>query len=82
MVSRYLMGSDEQLMLKFQKGSAEAFTELFERYREPIYSFFRRRLQDAARRGARAKGPGASSCGTFRILPKYIGGAMAGCEKP
>jgi RNA polymerase sigma-70 factor (ECF subfamily) len=43
------MTSDEHLMLEFQQGSRDAFTELFERYREPVYGFFRRRLQDAAR---------------------------------
>ena len=43
------MTNDEQLMLAFQAGSNEAFTELFERYREPIYGFFRRRLADPAR---------------------------------
>ena len=43
------MSSDEQLMLEFQRGSGEAFTELFQRYREPIYGFFRRRLSHAAR---------------------------------
>jgi DNA-directed RNA polymerase specialized sigma24 family protein len=41
--------TDEQLMLDFQRGSKEAFTELFARYREPIFGFFRRRLADAAR---------------------------------
>src|SRR5262245_44172091 len=39
-----LMRSDEQLMLEFQAGTAKAFEELFERYRSPIYKFFRRRL--------------------------------------
>ena len=43
------MTSDEQLMLDFQQGSREAFIELFERYREPVYGFFRRRLNEAAR---------------------------------
>jgi RNA polymerase sigma-70 factor, ECF subfamily len=43
------MTSDEQLMLDFQQGSKEAFAELFERYREPVYGFFRRRLRDPAR---------------------------------
>jgi RNA polymerase sigma-70 factor (ECF subfamily) len=43
------MLTDEQLMLEFQRGSKEAFTELFGRYREPIYGYFRRRLADAAR---------------------------------
>lgn len=44
-----VMTSDEQLMLQFQQGAREAFAELFERYREPVYGFFRRRLNDASR---------------------------------
>lgn len=43
------MQTDEELILEFQRGSREAFEELFERYREPIYGFFRRRLNDAPR---------------------------------
>ena len=35
--------SDEHLMLAFSKGSAEPFNELFLRYKQPIYGFFRRR---------------------------------------
>jgi RNA polymerase sigma-70 factor (ECF subfamily) len=42
------MMTDEQLILEFQKGSHEAFTELFLRYREHVYGFFRRRVTDAA----------------------------------
>jgi RNA polymerase sigma-70 factor, ECF subfamily len=38
------MTSDEALMLEFQRGSREAFEELFARYRGPLYGFFRRRL--------------------------------------
>ena len=38
------MISDEGLMLEFQRGSREAFEELYARYREPPYGFFRRRL--------------------------------------
>jgi RNA polymerase sigma-70 factor (ECF subfamily) len=38
--------TDERLMLAFAQGSPEAFTELFHRYRQPIYAFFRRRLSD------------------------------------
>ncbi len=38
------MVSDEALMLEFQRGSRPAFEELFGRYREPLYGFFRRRL--------------------------------------
>jgi RNA polymerase sigma-70 factor, ECF subfamily len=41
--------SDEQLMLDFQQGSREAVAELFCRYRDPIYGFFRRRLYEFAR---------------------------------
>jgi RNA polymerase sigma-70 factor, ECF subfamily len=41
--------SDEQLMLAFSSGSAEAFTELFARYKQPIFGFFRRRVLDRAR---------------------------------
>lgn len=43
------MNSDDQLMLEFQRGSREAFRELFERYRDPLYGFFRRRLENPAR---------------------------------
>jgi RNA polymerase sigma factor (sigma-70 family) len=43
------MISDEALMLDFQRGSREAFDELFARYREPLYGFFRRRLADHGR---------------------------------
>jgi RNA polymerase sigma factor (sigma-70 family) len=38
------MISDEALMLEFQRGSREAFEELFARYREPLFGFFHRRL--------------------------------------
>ncbi len=43
------MISDEALMLEFQGGSREAFEELFTRYREPLYGFFRRRLESKER---------------------------------
>ena len=39
-------GSDEQLMVAFSKGSTEAFHELFFRYKQPLYGFFRRRVAD------------------------------------
>jgi|SRR5271156_1766169 RNA polymerase sigma-70 factor (ECF subfamily) len=42
------MTSDEQLILELQQGSDGAFTELFLRYRERVYAFFRRRMNDAA----------------------------------
>lgn len=38
------MSSDEALMLEFQSGSRAAFEELFARYRDPLYGFFRRRV--------------------------------------
>lgn len=40
--------SDEQLMLAFALGSSDAFSELFRRYKQPVYGFFRRRLADSA----------------------------------
>lgn len=43
------MISDEALMLDFQRGSRESFEELFERYRDPLYGFFRRRLNSPER---------------------------------
>ena len=39
------MTSDEALMLDYQRGSRDAFEELFERYRGPLSGFFRRRVQ-------------------------------------
>ena len=43
------MTTDDHLMIQFQQGSQEAFTELFERYRDVVYGFFRRRLDHPAR---------------------------------
>jgi RNA polymerase sigma-70 factor, ECF subfamily len=43
------MSGDDELMLRFQQGSREAFRELFERYRDPLYGFFRRRLDHPSR---------------------------------
>jgi RNA polymerase sigma-70 factor (ECF subfamily) len=40
--------SDEQLMLAFSQGYADAFSDLFSRYKQPLFGFFRRRLADAA----------------------------------
>lgn len=36
-------------MLEFQRGSRPALEELFARYREPLYGFFRRRLEGKER---------------------------------
>jgi RNA polymerase sigma-70 factor (ECF subfamily) len=38
------MIGDEALMLEFQRGSHEAFAELFARHRDALHGFFRRRL--------------------------------------
>ena len=43
------MPSDEELMLEFQRGSTEAFTELFQRHAQRLYGFFRRRLDHPTR---------------------------------
>ena len=40
--------TDEHLMLAFSRGDTEAFTQLFSRYKQPIFAFFRRRLADPA----------------------------------
>jgi RNA polymerase sigma-70 factor (ECF subfamily) len=41
-------GSDEQLMVAFSRGSTDAFSELFSRYKQPLFGFFRRRVADPA----------------------------------
>src|SRR5690349_8997508 len=41
--------TDEQLMSACRDGSASAFDELFARYRQPVWGYFRRRLFDAGR---------------------------------
>ena len=43
------MQRDEELMMAFQKGSTESFSELFLRYRDPLFGFFRRRLSNRTR---------------------------------
>src|SRR6266700_7659814 len=43
------MITDEALMLEFGQGSREAFEELFARYRQPLFGFFRRRLESRER---------------------------------
>ena len=39
--------SDERLMNAFSQGNADAFNELFRRYQQPIFGFFRRRVAEA-----------------------------------
>ena len=43
------MTTDEALMLACRDGSSSAFGELFGRYRQAIWGYFRRRLPDPAR---------------------------------
>ena len=43
------MVTDESLMLDFQRGSREAFDELFARHRQALYGYFRRRLDSRER---------------------------------
>ncbi len=43
------MPTDEALMMEFQRGSREAFEELFARHRQALYGFFRRRLDSRER---------------------------------
>jgi RNA polymerase sigma-70 factor, ECF subfamily len=62
------MTTDEQLMLDFQRGSEEAFCELFARYRDPIFGFFRRRLDDAARAEELAQ---ETFLGVLRAVVRY-----------
>lgn len=42
------MATDDGLILAFCGGDRAAFDELFERYRDPIWAFFRRRTADPA----------------------------------
>ena len=43
------MTTDEELMLDVRRGEREAFERLFDRYRGPMWRFFRRRVPDPAR---------------------------------
>lgn len=40
--------SDEQLMVAFSKGSTDALGDLFSRYKQPLFGFFKRRVGDPA----------------------------------
>jgi RNA polymerase sigma-70 factor, ECF subfamily len=39
--------TDDELMVAFRSGDAAAFDAIFERYRDPIWRFFRRRVADS-----------------------------------
>lgn len=72
------MVNDESLMLSFQRGSRAALEELFARYREPLFGFFRRRLNDTQRVEDLAPetfvGPGTErvSIGREDVTQQYI----------
>jgi|SRR5580658_2235800 RNA polymerase sigma factor (sigma-70 family) len=40
--------TDEQLMVAFARGQSDAFNDLFLRYKQPLFGFFRRRTGDAS----------------------------------
>jgi RNA polymerase sigma-70 factor (ECF subfamily) len=40
------LATDEHLMSSLARGSTEAFNELFSRYKQPLFGFFRRRVPD------------------------------------
>jgi RNA polymerase sigma-70 factor (ECF subfamily) len=40
--------TDEQLMVAFARGSSDAFSVLFLRYKQPLYGFFQRRVANPA----------------------------------
>jgi RNA polymerase sigma-70 factor, ECF subfamily len=66
--SRWTMTTDEQLILDFQQGSREAFNELFLRYREMVYAFFRRRVNQAAQAEELAQ---ETFLGVLRAIERY-----------
>jgi len=41
--------TDDELMAAYRAGRRQAFDQLFERYREPVWAYFRRRVGDPAR---------------------------------
>jgi RNA polymerase sigma-70 factor (ECF subfamily) len=43
-----VLATDEQLMLTFCGGSKDAFGDLFSRYKQPLFGFFRRRVAEPA----------------------------------
>lgn len=60
--------SDEEWMAEFQKGSSEAFSILFGRYRQPVFGFFCRRI---AHRAAAEELAQETFLALLRALPRY-----------
>jgi RNA polymerase sigma-70 factor (ECF subfamily) len=61
-------GSDEQLMVAFSRGSREAFSELFSRYKQPLFGFFRRRVADPAQAEELTQ---ETFLAVIRVSPRY-----------
>jgi len=65
--------TDEQLMLAFSKGVTIAFDQLFVRYRQPIFAFFRRRTSDLPRAEELMQ---ETFIALFRAAPRYQPSAL------
>ena len=60
--------NDEQVMLRAQAGEPGSFDQIFARYRGPVWSFFRRRVSDAAKAEELAQDVFAA---VLAALPRY-----------
>jgi RNA polymerase sigma factor (sigma-70 family) len=60
--------SDEQLMTAFSRGTSDAFTELFARYKQPIFGFYWRRVAD---RGQAEELTQETFIAVIRAAPRY-----------
>jgi len=60
--------SDEQLMIAFSRGTNDAFTELFARYKQPIFGFYWRRVAD---RGQAEELTQETFVAVIRAAPRY-----------
>ncbi|HVZ85127.1 MAG TPA: sigma-70 family RNA polymerase sigma factor [Terracidiphilus sp.] len=60
--------SDEEWVAEFQKGSAQGFSILFDRYRQPVFGFFCRRIADRAAAEELAQ---ETFLALLRALPRY-----------
>src|SRR5580698_9711732 len=60
--------SDEELMTAFSRGTSDAFTELFARYKQPIFGFYWRRVAD---RGQAEELTQETFIAVIRAAPRY-----------
>jgi RNA polymerase sigma-70 factor, ECF subfamily len=74
--------TDEQLMVAFSRGSSDSFSVLFQRYKQPLFGFFRRRLADLSQAEELTQetfiavlraGPRYEGCALFRTYLYAIG---------